>query len=129
MMLASLASWHAHDGGRDWIAPALLQAGEYLYLAAAGFAGRVWPPVTLALLAAVVLRHQELACWSRAHPAHRPHADRRGLGWEGRMIIVGVAAAAGILKVGYPLLAVYLWAVLAWEFTVGWSAGHAAVDG
>jgi hypothetical protein len=129
MMLATLASWHAHDGKRDWLAPPLLQAGEYVYLAAAGFAGRVWAPVTLALLAAVVLRHQELAYQSLAQPARRPHADRRGLGWEARMIIVGIAAAAGILKVGYPLLAVYLWAVLAREFAVGWSAGHAAVDG
>jgi hypothetical protein len=129
MMLAALASWHAHDGRRDWLAPPLLQAGEYVYLAAAGFAGRVWAPVTMALLAAVVLRHQELAHQSRAQPARRPHADRRGLGWEGRMIIVGIAAAAGILKVGYPLLAVYLWAVLAWEFAAGWSAGHATVDG
>jgi len=129
MMLAALTSWHAHDGRRDWLAPPLLQAGEYVYIAAAGFAGRVWPPVTLALLAAVVLRHQELAYWSRGRPARRPHPDRRALGWEGRMIVVGIAATGGVLKVGYPLLAVYLWAVLAWEFTVGWSAGHAAVDG
>jgi len=123
MMLAALASWHAHDGRRDWLAPSLLQAGEYVYIAAAGFAGRVWPPVTLALLAAVVLRHQDLAYRSRAAPARRPTPDRRGLGWEGRMILVGIAAAAGILKVAFPLLAVYFWALLAWEFAVGQRVG------
>ncbi len=130
MMLASLASWHPHDGGRDWLAPALVQAGEYVYIAAVGFAGRVWPGATLALIAAVMLRHQELAYRARAVPVPpRPLADRRGLGWDGRMIIVGVGAAAGFLPVIYPLLAVYVWALLALELAVGWSGGHAAVDG
>jgi hypothetical protein len=128
MLLAALASWHSHDGPRDWLAPPLLQAGEYIYLAAAGFAGHLWPPVTFALIAAVLLRHQELACRALARPLPRPSADWRGLGWEGRLIIAGIAAAAGILPVIYPLLAVYLWALFALEFAVGWSAGHAAVD-
>jgi hypothetical protein len=129
MLLAALASWHSHDGPRDWLAPPLLQAGEYVYLAAAGFAGHLWPPVTFALLVAVLLRHQELACRARATPLPRPSADWRGLGWEGRLIVAGIAAAAGIMPVIYPLLAVYLWALFALEFAVGWSAGHAAVDG
>ncbi len=130
MMLAWLASWHPHDGPRDWLAPSLVQAGEYLYLAAAGFAGRVQAPVTFALLAAVMLRHQELAYRARGSPAPpRPFADLRGLGWDGRMMVAGIAAATGILPAVYPLLAVYMWALLAFEFTVGWSGGHAAVDG
>jgi hypothetical protein len=59
--------------------------------------------------------------------------DRRGLGWEGRMIVVGVAAAAGGLFVVYPALTVYLWWLNARDWVVGWSAnglsaGHAAVD-
>jgi hypothetical protein len=129
MLLAAGASWHSHDGPRDWLAPPLLQAGEYVYLAAVGFAAGVWPAVTFALLAAVVLRHQGLASRARAMPLPRPSADWRGLGWDGRMIVAGIAAATGILPVIYPLLAVYLWALFAREFAVGWSAGHAAVDG
>lgn len=129
MMLATLASWHAHDGPRDWLAPPLLQGGEYVYLAAAGFAGHVWPPVTFALLAAVMLRHQELACRARATPLRRPVADWRGLGWDGRMLVAGIAAAVGIVPVIYPLLAVYLCGLLALECALGWSGGHAAVDG
>jgi Family of unknown function (DUF5941) len=130
MLLASLASWHPHDGRRDWLAPSLVQAGEYVYIAAAGFAGRVWPGVTLALIAAVMLRHQELAYRSRGVPVPpRPVSDRRGLGWDGRLIVIGVATAAGFAPVVYPLLAVYLWAVVALESAVGWSGGHAAVEG
>lgn len=120
MLLAALGSWHPHDRKHDWLAPPLLQAGEYVFLAAAGIAGRVWPPALLALLAAVALRHLELAYWSKH--LLRPGADRRGLGWEGRMIVAGVAAAAGIVPMIYPLLALYLWGLLAWDWMAVWSA-------
>jgi Family of unknown function (DUF5941) len=147
MLLAALASWHPHHGRSDWLAPPLLQAGECVFIAAAGFAGREWPPVTFALLAAIGLRHLDIAYRARSQlPSGRfagrkrrlPHTDRRGLGWDGRMVIAGVAVAAGIVPSVFPVLAVYLWAVVGWDFAVGWpagfgrqesSAGHAAVDG
>ncbi len=150
MMLAALASWHPHDGRTDWLAPPLLEAGECVFIAAAGFAGRAWPPVTFALLAAIGLRHLDLAYRARsllppgqsgrlaARKGRLPHADGRGLGWDGRMLVAGVAVAAGIVPFVFPVLALYLWAVAGWDFVVGWpagwgqregSAGHAAVDG
>ncbi|MGH3265224.1 MAG: hypothetical protein ACRDNS_24885, partial [Trebonia sp.] len=43
MLLAAFASWHPHDGRSDWLVPPLLQAGEYVFLAAIGYAGGVWP--------------------------------------------------------------------------------------
>lgn len=143
MLLAALASWHPHDGHSDWLVPPLLEAGECVFIAAAGFAGRAWPPVTFALLAAIGLRHLSLAYRARSQlpPRHKrrlPYADVRGLGWEGRMLVAGVAVAAGIVPFVFPVLALYLWAVVAWD-VVGWptglgqqessSAGHAAVDG
>jgi hypothetical protein len=129
MLLAALASWHPHDGRSDWLVPPLLEAGECLFIAAAGFAGRTWPPVTFALLAAIGLRHLSLAYRARGQlpPGGRrrpPDADVRGLGWEGRMLVAGVAVAAGIVPFVFPVLALYLWAVVAWD-----SAGHAAIDG
>ncbi len=129
MLLAALGSRHPHDGPRDWLAPALLQAGEYLFLAALGFAYRAWAPVTLALVGAVMMRHLDLACRARYELARS--ADRRGLGWEGRMFVAGLAAALGILPYVYPLLAAYLWGLLAWEWATSGlvSAGHSAVDG
>jgi Family of unknown function (DUF5941) len=126
MLLATLASRHPHDGPRDWLAPPLLQAGEYVFLAAAGFAFHVWPAITFALLAAVMLRHLDLACRAKNQLARG--ADWRGLGWDGRMIVAGIAAATHILPVIYPMLAVYLWALLAWDWAAGWSTGHAAVN-
>jgi len=141
MLLAALASWHPHDGARDWLAPPLLQAGEYVFLAALGFAARVPPPVTFALLGAVALHHLDLAYRARndlvpspvgpliRQDGRLPYSDRAGLGWDGRMIIAGIAAVAGIVPMIYPLLALYMWGLLARDWLAGWSAGHAAIHG
>lgn len=141
MLLASFGSWHPHSGPRDWLVPPLLQAGEYLFLAALGFAGRIPPPVTFALVAAVALHHLDLAYRARnelvpspvgpliRQDGRLPYSDRSGFGWDGRMIITGIAAVAGILPVVYPLLALYMWGLLARDWLAGWSAGHAAIHG
>jgi hypothetical protein len=144
MLLATLGSWHPHDLPWDWLVPALLQAGEYIFLAALGFGGLVPPPVTFALLAAVALRHLDLAYRARNRltparfelpaepgkpPPRLPGADTRGLGWEGRMLLAAIASAMGVLPSAYALGALYLWILLAWDFAAGWSAGHSAVYG
>ena len=62
-----------------------------MFLAALGLARHVTPWVVFALLAAVVVRHVDLAC--RARAGRGLEADVLGLGWEGRMLLAGVAAA------------------------------------
>ncbi|HYZ52953.1 MAG TPA: DUF5941 domain-containing protein, partial [Streptosporangiaceae bacterium] len=93
MLLAGLGSWHPHDGRLDWLVPPLLQAGEYLFLAALAFTRSVPPPLVFALLAAVALRHLDVGyrarhriAWLPARPAgpsgrpgrRRPPAGRGG---------------------------------------------------
>jgi len=130
MLLASFGSWHPHGGRGDWLVPPLIQAAEYVFLAEAGFAFHQWPPMTFALVAAAGFRHLDLAY--RARSGLASGIDRRGLGWEGRMIVVGIAAATGGLVVVYPALTVYLWWLNIRDWTVGWagseSARHPAVD-
>lgn len=149
MLLTALATWHPHDGPHDWLVPPLLLAGECVFIGAAGFAGRAWPAVTFALIAAIGLRHLDLAYRARnqlppgqfgryvARKGRLAHTDRRGLGWDGRMLVAGAAVVAGIAPYVFPVLALCLWALLAWDFAVGWpaaageqesSVGHAAVD-
>jgi len=135
MLLAALGSSHLHDGRRDWRVPALLQAGEYIFLAAAGYAGRVPAPVTFALIVAVALRHLDMAwrarnrvplSWffSRRWP-RLPRADWRGLGWEGRMIVAGVSVWAGVSLAVYITLAAYLALLEVADFLGGWiNAGY-----
>jgi hypothetical protein len=126
MLLAAFASWHPHDGRSDWLVPPLLQAGEYVFLAEIGYAGGVWPALTFAVVAAVGLRHLDLAYRVRGSLANG--IDRRGLGWEGRMIIAGIAAALGIAPAVYAALAIYLWYRLARDWMIDWSARHAAIN-
>jgi hypothetical protein len=126
MLLAAFASWHPHDGRGDWLVPPLLQAGEYIFLAEIGYAGRVWPAMTFAVVAAAGLRHVDLAYRVRGGLANG--IDRRAFGWEGRMIIAGIAAAIGIAPVVYAALALYLWYRLASDWVIGWSARHAAIN-
>jgi hypothetical protein len=120
MLLAAGGSTHPHDGPRDWLVPPLIQTGEYLYLIALAFAHQVSPPITFALLSAVVLRHFELACRARYWPPAGPRVDETGLGWDGRMLLVGLFAVAGFVTFGYVLLAGYLWLLLTWDLIARW---------
>jgi hypothetical protein len=118
MMLAALGSRHPHDGPLDWLVPALLLAGEGVFLAALGLARHVIPWVVFTLLAAVVVRHVDLAC--RARAGRGIPADVLGLGWEGRMLLGGVAAVAGIAPLAYAALSGYLWVLFIWDFLSVW---------
>ena len=118
MMLAALGSRHPHDGRLDWLVPALLLAGEGVFLGALGLARQVTPWVIFALLAAVLVRHVDLAC--RARAGRGLEADVLGLGWEGRMLLAGVAATAGLVPFAYAALAGYLWLLFIWEFFTVW---------
>jgi hypothetical protein len=118
MMLAALGARHPHDGRLDWLVPALLLVGEGVFLAALGLARQVTPWVVFALLAAVIVRHVDLAC--RARAGRGIEADVLGLGWEGRMLLAGVAAVAGIVPFAYAVLSGYLWLLFIWDFLTGW---------
>jgi Family of unknown function (DUF5941) len=120
MLLAAGGSTHPHDGPRDWLVPPLIQTGEYLYLVSLAFAHQVSPPVTFAVLSAVVLRHFELACRARYWPPAGPRVDATGFGWDGRMVLVGLFAVAGFVTYGYVLLAGYLCLLLSWDFIGRW---------
>ena len=69
-------------------------------------------------LAAVIMRHADLAY--RARSGLGVPADAFGLGWDGRMLLAGLAAVFGILSAGYAVLAGYLWLLACWEFLSGW---------
>ncbi len=126
MLLAAFASWHPHDGRGEWLVPPLLQAAEYVFLAGLGFAGHVWPPLTLAVVAAAGLRHLDLAYRVRGGLA--AGIDRRGLGWEGRMILAAIATAVGLAPAAYVFLGLYLWYRLGRDWALGWSARYAKMS-
>jgi len=118
MMLSALGARHPHDGRMDWLAPALLMAGECVFLAALGLSRHVAAWLVFALLAAVVMRHADLAY--RARVGRGIPADVAGLGWEGRMLLAGIAAVAGMAPFAYAMLSGYLWVLFCWDFLSGW---------
>jgi hypothetical protein len=91
-----------------------------VYLIALGLARHVAPWLVFALIAAVLLRHLDLAC--RARAGRGVPADTAGLGWEGRMLLAGAAALAGVVPFAYAALSGYLWLLFIWDFLSGWLA-------
>ena len=118
MLPAALGARHPHNGRLDWLVPPLLLTGEGVYLAALGFSRLVPPPLVFALLAVVIVRHADLAY--RARSGLGLPADAFGLGWDGRMLLAGLAAVLGILPAAYAVLAGYLWLLFGWEFLSAW---------
>ncbi len=121
MMLAALGAWHPHDGQADWLVPALLMTGECVFLAALGLARHVTAALVFALLAAVIMRHVDLAY--RARVGRGLPADAFGLGWDGRMLLAGIAAVAGVVPFAYAALSGYLWVLFSWDYLSGWLPG------
>jgi hypothetical protein len=99
MLLASVGASHPHDGRLDWIVPAVLQAGQYAYIAGVGFASGVPAALVFALCAVIAVRYADLAGHAERHTA---------MGWDGRMIAAGLGAALGIATFAYVLIAAYL---------------------
>ncbi len=115
MLLAAPGSANPHGGRFDWLVPVLLLGTQVLYLAAAGEGERVPGPVIFALVAALLVRYAELASSGRPVFLTRPRRHLgwgreygTELGWEGRVLLAGVAAALGIATVGYLALTLYL---------------------
>jgi Family of unknown function (DUF5941) len=144
MLLAAPGSSHPHDGRCDWLAPAVLQAGQYVFIAALGFASSVAPPVIFALCAMIAIRSADLAYQGSYRVGVR--AGRRsgtgsgtgialrtgispgtgiaagtgigpgtGMGWEGRMLVAGLGAIAGIATFTYLALTAYLGVLVCWK--------------
>jgi hypothetical protein len=118
MLLAGLGACHPHDGRLDWLVPALLEAGECVFLAALGFSHRVPAVLVFAVLAGLIMRHLDVAY--RARSGRGIPADRFGLGWDGRMLLAGLAAMIGIMPFVYAALSGYLLVLFCWDFLSGW---------
>jgi hypothetical protein len=143
MLVAAPGASHRHGGRFDWLVPAVLQGAQYIYIVALGSATGVPAAVTFVLCAAIALRYADLgSAGSPALPArHRgdaagaaagPGEGERGerergerepgergawMGWEGRMTICGLGAAAGIAMFAYLALAAYLIVLVGWKVT------------
>jgi hypothetical protein len=121
MLLAAPGASHPHDGPLDWLVPLVLQAGQYIFLAALGFAVHVPGPVTFGLISVVALRQLDVTC--RAQQTGWP-AQRAGLGWDGRILAAAFAAMLGLVMFAYLALTAYLGWLLCRVSLSGWLAAR-----
>ncbi|MEV1246801.1 DUF5941 domain-containing protein [Nonomuraea sp. NPDC052129] len=122
LLLAGPGSSHPHDGRIDWLVPPILRLIEYTFIAACGFAHDVPPVLIFVLLGALAFHHYDLIYRLRQRAYPPPWLSTYGLGWEGRMIVISLAAIVGVVTGGFVLLAVYLWALFGWESLTCWLA-------
>lgn len=122
LLLAGPGSSHPHDGRLDWLAPPILRVIEYAFVAACGFAHGVPPVLIFLLLGAAAFHHYDLVYRMRQRVWPPPWLSVLGLGWEGRMLVLGVFALADAVTAGFVLLGAYLWGVFGWESLTCWLA-------
>jgi Family of unknown function (DUF5941) len=104
-LAAGLPAARRHRAPLDWLVPAALRATEYLLVAAVARIGDVPPPVVFALLFALALHHYDLVARMEKGA---PTGSGAGalLGWDGRIVLLTVAALAGVATAGEAVLAV-----------------------
>jgi hypothetical protein len=131
MLLAALGAQSPHTGRFDWLVPPLLQAGQYIYLTAVAFAADVPAPATYVLIAAIALHHIDVLNRERHGIAPSPGVTAAGLGWDGRMLVVGFGGMLGIETFVCIALAGYLWVLFGWDSLTDWVmlAGEGATAG
>jgi hypothetical protein len=121
LLLAGPGSAHPHHGRLDWLVPPLTRVLEYGYLAALGFGHGVSKPLVYALIGVLAYHHYDTVYRTRQRLWPAKWVFRAGLGWDGRMIIVAVAALAGVLPIVVAVLAVYLGLLFGVESIYTWT--------
>jgi phosphatidylglycerophosphate synthase len=128
LLLAAVPAGASHAGPLDWLVPAALRTAEYLFVIAVDVAAGVPGPVTFALLFALALRHYDLTARLEKRES-APRLRAFGLGWDGRLVLLGLAVTVGAATAGAALLAAYLFVILVVSAGVGWSAAAAGSRG
>ncbi|MFG1612556.1 DUF5941 domain-containing protein [Nonomuraea wenchangensis] len=109
-----------HLGRLDWLTPPLLRGTEFLATIAIGLAADA-PKWLLFVLVYVVGYHTYDTVYRTRQSIWPPAwVFRAGLGWELRLLIIGVGAAAGLVTPVLAVLTAYLFVLFAVESVTSW---------
>lgn len=118
-LLAALGVRVTPDGPLDWLVPAALRAGEYLFAIAVGVLGGVYPWLIFGYVFVLTLHHYDLTARLEKRQAAPPlHAA--SLGWEGRSVLLAAAANAGTASFALATLGAYLLVVFVASVVLAW---------
>jgi hypothetical protein len=124
VLAAGLPARAPHAGALDWLVPAALRAAEYLFVTAVALVHQVPAPVAFLLLFALALHHYDLtARMEKGAPARGSGGG--GLGWDGRVLVLAVAAVAGAATAGTAVLAGHVLLMFGIGAVAAWSATRA----
>ncbi|RIV37111.1 CDP-alcohol phosphatidyltransferase family protein [Micromonospora radicis] len=119
LLLAAGGAGAAHNGPLDWLVPAALRGGEYLFAITVGVVGGAPAWLIFGYVFVLTLHHYDLvARLEKRQPAPPLHAAT--LGWEGRSVLLAVAAIAGIVSIGLATLGVYLLVLFVASVVLAW---------
>ncbi|SCG45336.1 DUF5941 domain-containing protein [Micromonospora inositola] len=119
LLVAGFGARAAHAGPLDWLVPAALRAGEYLFAIAVGVAGRAPAWLIFGYVLVLALHHYDLTARLEKRQAAPPlHAAT--LGWEGRSAVLAVASIAGIASIALATLGAYLLVVFVASVVLAW---------
>ncbi|MEW9548047.1 DUF5941 domain-containing protein [Nonomuraea sp. NPDC050783] len=109
-----------HLGRFDWLTPPLLRGTEFLATIVIGLAADA-PKWLLFVLVYVVGYHTYDTVYRTRQSIWPPAwVFRAGLGWELRLIIIGVGAAFGVVTPVLAVLTAYLFVLFAVESVTSW---------
>ncbi|MER7416619.1 DUF5941 domain-containing protein [Micromonospora peucetia] len=119
LLLAGGVAKVAHDGPLDWLVPAALRAGEFLFAIAVGVVGDVPPWLIFGYVFVLTLHHYDLTARLEKRQSAPPlHGGT--LGWEGRSVLLALAAIVGFAGIGMATLGTYLLVVFVGSVVLAW---------
>ncbi|MFI7619082.1 DUF5941 domain-containing protein [Micromonospora echinofusca] len=119
LLAAGLGAGAAHNGPLDWLVPAALRAGEYLFAIAVGVVGGVPPWLIFGYVFVLTLHHYDLTARLEKRQS-APPLHGVTLGWEGRSVLLAVAAIVGFAGIGVATLGTYLLVVFVGSVALAW---------
>ncbi|MFG3709588.1 DUF5941 domain-containing protein [Micromonospora sp. NPDC047730] len=119
LLVGGLGAGAAHNGPLDWLVPAALRAGEYLFAIAVGVVGDVPPWLVFGYVFVLTLHHYDLTARLEKRQS-APPLHGLTLGWEGRSLLLALAAIVGIAGIGMATLGTYLLVVFVGSVVLAW---------
>ncbi|WP_433389396.1 DUF5941 domain-containing protein [Micromonospora sp. KLBMP9576] len=119
LLLAGGGAPAAHDGPLDWLVPAALRAGEFLFAIAVGVAGGVPAWLIFGYVFVLTLHHYDLTARLEKRQ-DAPPLHGATLGWEGRSALLALAAIVGFAGIGMATLGTYLLVLFVGSVVLAW---------